>query len=153
MNTLHIRKALTNKYTRPPSLAGDFSVRRKRRMDLIELYVSYGNRATEEWDSVAKLEIDYLVEPDWSIGVEALKDQERNRFKKVSLPNGEVIEIAALYRAESHDFTLTVKQEETPLMQVLCEGMPVVGFRTLAGVDISIQVHPRGYFSTDERHA
>ena len=121
-------------------------------MDLIELYVSCGNRATEKWDNVAHLNIDYLVEPDWSIGVEALKEQERNRFIKVTLPNGEVIEIAALYRAESNGFTLTVKQVETPLVQLICEGMPVVGFRTLAGVDINIQIHPRDYFDNDERH-
>lgn len=122
-------------------------------MELIVLYVSCGNRATEEWDSVACLDIDYLVEPDFSLGVEALKEQERNRFKMVALPNGEKIEIAVLYRAESNGLTLSVKQEETPLVQVMCEGMPVVGFRTLAGVDIGIQVHPRGYLRPDGRHA
>jgi hypothetical protein len=116
------------------------------KMDLIELYVSYGNRVTEEWDSVAKLDIDYFDEPDFSLGLEAFKEQERDRFKKAPLPNGEVIEISVLYRAESTGFTLHVKQEGIALLQVLCEGMPCVGFRTLAGSDIGIQVHPRGSF-------
>lgn len=119
-------------------------------MDLVELYVIFGDRATEEWKNVVKLDIEPHIQPDFSIGPEAIKKQERERFRKVLLPNGEAIELAVLYRKEAENFALDVKQGTEPVLQVLCEGMPNVVFRTLAGADINIQVHPRGYFETSK---
>ena len=121
-------------------------------MDRIELYVIFGDRATEEWKNVVKLDIEPHIQPDFSIGPEAIKKQEREIFREVLLPNGETIELAVLYRQEAENFSLDVKQGTEPLLQVLCEGMPNVVFRTLAGASINIQVHSRGYFEASNGH-
>jgi hypothetical protein len=115
-------------------------------MDLIELYVIFGNSANEEWENVAKLDIDYEVQPDFSQGPRALKEYQQNRFRRVGLPNGETIELAVLYRQEAEGFALEVKQGADSVLQLLCEGKPQIVFRTLSGAHINIQVHPRGYF-------
>ena len=112
-------------------------------MDLIELYVIFGNSATEEWENVAKLDIDYDVRPDFSQGPEALKEYQRNRFRSVALPNGETIKLAVHYRQEVENLAIEIKQGTESVLQVLCEGKPQVVFRTLSGAYINIQVHPR----------
>ena len=88
-------------------------------MDLIELDVRYGNRATEEWENVAKLEIDHLFQPDFSVGPAALRKRERSRFRKAAFPNSEGIDVAVVYRAESTWFALNVHQDGTALQQLL----------------------------------
>jgi hypothetical protein len=118
-------------------------------MDLIELYVIFGNSANEEWENVAKLDIDYEVQPDLSQGPEALKEYQRNRFRRIALPNGETIELAVLYHQEAESFALEIRQGKDTVLQVLCEGKPQIVFRTLSGTHINIQVHSRGYFEAE----
>ena len=120
-------------------------------MDLIELYVLFGNSTCEEWENVAKLDFNPYVQPDFYRGAEAVREYQRNRFHLVSLPNGESIEVAVHYERERENFALEVKQETESLLQVLCEGRPQIVFRTLSGEHINIQVHPRGYFESGVR--
>ena len=64
-------------------------------MDLIGLYVIFANSAPDEWENVAKQDIEFDVQSGFSQGLEAIKQYQRNRFHRAVLPNGGTIKRAA----------------------------------------------------------
>lgn len=120
-------------------------------MEAIEIYIIYGNEEKEEWENVSVLNIDPHVQPDYSLGLDQLKELQEKSWHSVILPNGEEIEIMTIYTTEENAFTLNVRQNRTAILQVLCEGMPCVCFQTLKHETVNLQVHKRGSFEQTKR--
>lgn len=120
-------------------------------MEAIEIYVIYANEEKKEWETVSVLNIDPHVQPDYSLGVGYLKELQEKSWHFTALPNGEEIEIMAMYTTEEKAFALNVRQNRAAILQVLCEGMPFVCFQTLKNETVNLQVHKRGSFAQTKR--
>ena len=112
-------------------------------MDTIELHIHYGNPDSELWEDITYFEVSEYIGPDFTKGFENIQKKLENDWQKISLAD-ELLKIMVI--KTSDNFTINVRQEDTPLFQVMCQSFSSACFRTLTGKDISLQVHELGTF-------
>ena len=111
-------------------------------MSAIELHVIYGNLEIEEWENITYLPANDYVPIDFNNGVEHVKQRQEEDWSSVILPNNEKIDIMVIKNGDQ--LTLNIRQEKTALSQIICNSLSSMCFRTLAGRDVNIQIHPEG---------
>ncbi len=118
-------------------------------MNSVAIHVIWGNSDSSEWEDVEELAAEPQVSFDWTEfkDVETYKTTIEAEWKSVEIPTGEVVEIMAVFSQDSDNFTMHVRQDKEAIAQILCQGMPSLIFRTLAGETINLQVHEKGAFA------
>ena len=113
-------------------------------MSAIELHVIYGNPEIEEWENVTYLVVNEYVPIDFNKGIEHVKQRQEDDWCNVTLPNNEQVDIMVIKNKDQ--LTLNVRQDGIALSQVMCNSLSSMCFRTLAGRDVNIQIHPEGTY-------
>lgn len=95
-------------------------------------YIHYGNPATEEWELIAEFEVIPAITPDVSkMTIDEILKWRRGEWREIHLPNGENIEMQITFYAENNTFNLNVRQGAECLVQMICDMLVSVIFRTL----------------------
>ena len=104
--------------------------------------ILYGNDAKDEWESLDLFEVEPFVDPQWgTVSPAEAHALKKGKWRHISLPNGEVLDIQILFRAEEGQLAVHVKQGSEPVAQLLCEGAPSMIFLTRGGATVNIQFY------------
>jgi hypothetical protein len=108
--------------------------------------IIYGNPVTKDWESIAVVEVDAFVEPDWAnidLSHVNISDLANKNWKLVALPNGENIEASIEFDERQKRTTVNVRQGDEPIAQLFCDTMSSLIFRTLGGASVNIQIESK----------
>lgn len=113
-------------------------------MNSVAVHVIWGNSKSEAWEDIRDFTVDSQESYDWTKfeDVQAYKSTIEAQWISVPIPTGEVIEVMAVFDADSEGFVMHVRQGQEAIAQVMCQSLSSMVFRTLGGETISIQVHP-----------
>ena len=120
-------------------------------MNIKELHISFADHEYGLREQVTRIGVSAYAPPDFSRGVEHIKDFEIENWLAVELPNNEVIEIKVIYILKSGRFILDVRQDMLPLLSVVCRDLGTVSFTTSQKKLIMLEIHePRVFERTND---
>ncbi|MFZ6745569.1 hypothetical protein ACO0LC_20280 [Undibacterium sp. JH2W] len=94
--------------------------------------IHYGNPLTEEWELIEVFEVVPSITPDvTTLTIEEIWKWHRGEWREIHLPNGERIEVQVVRHTENNTFILNVRQGSESLLQIICDILTSVIFRTL----------------------
>ena len=97
-----------------------------------QAYVHCGNPTTEEWELIGVIDVIPSMTPDvTSMTMDEIFKLQRGVWREFNLPNGEIIEVKVVHNIESNTFILNVRQDSESLVQIICDILTSIIFRTL----------------------
>lgn len=95
-------------------------------------YIYYVNPATEEWELLDEFEVVPSIAPDVTkMTIEEIVKLQKGEWREINLPNGETIEVQVVRNIESNTFILNARQGKEYLVQIICDILTSIIFRTL----------------------
>ena len=102
-------------------------------METLQLVIQRLIDGRKEAEVVASMTLEPTSPEDWQLPPGDLKRKTAEHWNAVQISNGESIDICISISTVNDGFSISIKQNDSLLFQLVCMGKPSFVFRTLSG--------------------